>query len=329
MRNRASEILNNGIKNGAYPCYAAAVGGKDGLLLREFGGNRALCPEILPITENTLFDMASLSKLIGTTMAALKLIECGRLRLEDRVSDFFENCYGKDAIKISELMTHTSGIKAYFPLWLRGIGQEEAADAILREPLGYETGKNAVYTCMGYILLGKIIEKTENERLDTVVKRTVFEPLGMKNSFYCPDAKNDFAATERDSETGNIISGVVHDENARFLGGISGNAGVFCSLDDSVRFAQMLSAHGEGFLDTELFELAITDFTPDFDEHRGLGFQLVGNRYGHNGFTGTAIYVDRRNGDYLVLLTNRVHPTRESYGLFGVRTELYKTVFGE
>ncbi len=322
-------LLERGIENGAYTCYAAAVGGKDGVLFREFGGNRAVYPEILPITENTLFDMASLSKLIGTTMAALKLIEVGRLSLESKVGDYFESCYGKEGITVFELMTHTSGIKAHFPLWLRGIAPSEAADEILREPFGYETGSNAVYSCMGYILLGKIIEKIENEPLDKVVTRLVLEPLGMKNSFYCPNSEKPFAATERDSATGEIICGKVHDENARFICGVSGNAGVFCDLDDCITFAKMLSSRGEGFISKSLFESAITDRTPSFDEHRGLGFQLIGRRYGHNGFTGTSIYVNRDSGLYAILLTNRIHPTRENYGLFKIRSEFHNAVFGD
>lgn len=322
-------LLERGIENGAYTCYAAAVGGRDGVLFREFGGNRAVYPSVLPITEGTLFDMASLSKLIGTTMAALKLIESGRLSLESKVGDYFEGCCGKEGITVFELMTHTSGIKAHFPLWLRGITPSEAADEILREPLGYPTGSNAVYSCMGYILLGKIIEKTENEPLDKIVKRLVLEPLGMKNSLYCPQSKYNCAATERDSATGEIICGDVHDENARFIGGVSGNAGIFCDLDDCIAFAKMLAEKGKGFISEAVFESAITDRTPSFDEHRGLGFQLINRRYGHNGFTGTSIYVNRDSGLYAILLTNRIHPTRENYGLFKIRSEFHNSAFGD
>ena len=326
---RIKSILERGLAEGAYPCYAAAVGGREGVFFREYGGDRTVYPSRRALTEQTLFDIASLSKLMGTTMAALRLIDGKRLSLESRVGEFFEGCYGKEDISVFELMTHTSGIKAHFPLWLRGIKPSDAADAILREPLSYETGSNAVYSCMGYILLGKIIETIENEPLDKVVSRLVFEPLGMKNALYCPSPEAICAATERDAETGEIVCGVVHDENARFLGGVSGNAGVFCDLDDCIAFAEMLSSRGEGFLSRELFEKAITNHTPNFNEHRGLGFQLIGNRNGHNGFTGTSLYVDRESGDFAILLTNRVHPTRENFGLFGVRNEFHGAVFGE
>ena len=326
---RLQKLLNDGLEKEIFPCYASAVGCGNEVWFESFGGRSAICPAERAMTKDTLFDMASLSKLMGTTMAALKLIEQGRLKLDNKISDYFENCHGKGDITIFQLLTHTSGIKAHFPLWKRGILPNDAAEEILREPFGYASGTNAVYTCMGFILLGRILEKMENEPLDKIVKRLVFEPLGMKNSFYCPPAGYGCAATERDNESGEIICGTVHDENARFLGGVSGNAGIFSTLGDCIKFATMLSNRGNRFLSKEIFENAVADHTPDFDEHRGLGFQLVGKRYGHNGFTGTSIYVDGTNGKYAILLTNRVHPTRDNHKLFGFRREFHQMIFGE
>lgn len=326
---KLQSLLKSGLQNEIFPCYAAAVGRGDEVWFKSFGGRSRIFPEEKPMTEATLFDMASLSKLMGTTMAALKLIEQKKLRLDNKISDFFDNCHGKERITVFELMTHTSGIKAHFPLLLRDISPKEATAEILREPLGYETGTNAVYTCMGYILLGKILEHIENEPLDRIVKRLVFEPLGMKNSYYNPPASYNFAATERIAGTNEIVSGRVHDENAFFLGGVSGNAGIFSNLDDCITFAAMLSNRGKGFLSKEIFEAAVTNHTPKFTEHRGLGFQLVNSLYGHNGFTGTSIYVDGNNDVYAILLTNRVHPTRDNLKLFGFRREFHKISFGE
>lgn len=322
-------ILNNALDGNAFPCYSFAVGDSSGVIYKESGGYRMITPEKLPLTEDTLFDMASLSKLIGTTMAALKLLESGKITLESRVGDYFDNCYGKERITVFELMTHTSGISAHFPLWRRGILPNDAANEILREPLSYATGTNAVYSCMGYILLGKILEAIERKPLDEIVKQLVFEPLNMKNSHYCPSSESICAATERDLETNEIICGFVHDENARFLNGIAGNAGIFCDINDMITFAKMLSNRGKGFIDSEIFESAIKNHTPHFNDHRGLGFQLIGNRYGHNGFTGTSLYVDNSSGIYAILLTNRVHPTRDNHKLFEIRRELNKIIFGE
>jgi CubicO group peptidase (beta-lactamase class C family) len=322
-------ILDTAVSDGAFPCYAAAVGCGDEVFFRAIGGNRAVFPKPLPLTEDTLFDMASLSKLMGTTMAALRLIDQGKLRLTDRVGDFFENSYGKEDITIFQLMTHTSGIKAHFPLWLRGIDQKDAADEILREPFGYTPESNAVYTCMGYILLGRILEGIENQPLDKIVQKYVFDPLSMKNSFYNPPSDKPCAATEKSAATGKIICGSVHDENADFLKGISGNAGIFCDLDDCITFARTVANGGKGYLSEELFKAAVTNYTPQFEENRGLGFNIVGNRYGHTGFTGTSIYIGRESGVFAILLTNRVHPTRNNGKLFPIRNEWHRLIFGE
>ncbi|MBO5869720.1 MAG: beta-lactamase family protein [Clostridia bacterium] len=322
------ELIENGLTDGAYSCYAVAVGRGREVLFKSVGGCRAIEPTRLPMTEDTLFDMASLSKLMGTTMAVLKLVEQNKLSFTNKLGDYFDNCYGKENITIFDLMTHTSGIKAHFPLWLRGITPDMAAETVLREDLRYQTSSDVVYSCMGYILLAKILEKIEQEPLDKIVNRLVFAPLGMNNTCYCPKNKP-CAATERDADTGEIICGVVHDENARFLNGISGNAGVFSDLDDCIKFATMVAEKGKGFIDERLFDYAVTDFTPTLSERRGIGFQHVYNRYGHTGFTGTSIYNDKNSDLYAILLTNRVHPTRNNDKLMKIRPELHKLVFGE
>ncbi len=326
---RLQTLLQKGLDEGAYSCYAAAVGCKDEIFFKAVGGKSAILPQEKEMSEDTLFDMASLSKLIGTTMAALKMIDLGKISLTNKMSDFFGDCHGKENTTIFQLMTHTSGIKAHFPLWLRGIAPSDAAKEILREPFGYTPESNAVYTCMGYILLGRILEKIEGQPLDSIVQKYVFDPLGMKNSFYNPPIDKLCAATEKSAVTGEIICGSVHDENAYFLNGISGNAGIFCSLDDCITFAKMISNGAKGYLSDEIFKAATTNYTPQFEENRGLGFNIVGNRYGHTGFTGTAIYVGRDSGIYAILLTNRVHPTRNNGKLFPIRNEWHKEIFGE
>lgn len=334
-----NSLLFSGISSGAYPCFAAAVGRGEDVLYYDYGGNRALLPDILPVTEDTLFDMASLSKLVGTTMACLRMIEEGKISTDDTLDKFFENCFGKEKMTLLRLLTHTSGIPAHFPMY-REKDPSKAAQYILSHPLVYESGTKTVYSCMGFILLGKILEQVEGKPLDEIVAQKVFVPLGMENSFYNPPVDRPCAATEKDVFGGGIVCGVVHDENARFLGGVSGNAGIFCTLGDTVKFAAMLSNRGKGYISASLFEKAVTDYTPAFSESRGLGFQLFGNKpfpggskmsvgsYGHTGFTGTSLYVDNKTGVYAILLTNRVHPTRENMGLFPVRREFYDTVFG-
>ncbi len=335
-----SALLRKGVSLGAYPCYAAAAGRGEDICFFEHYGYRSLFPEKKYITEDTLFDMASLSKLMGTTMACLRMAEEGKINIEDKISKYLENCFGKDDITIFRLMTHTSGLPAHLPLY-REPDPSKVTEYILSPDLVYPAGSKTVYSCMGYILLGKILENIEGKPLDKIVKEKVFEPLGMNNSFYNPPSGMVFAATEKDIFTGEIINGVVHDENARFLGGVSGNAGMFCTLADAAKFAQMLSLRGQGYLSASLFEYAVTDHTPSLSESRGLGFQLYGGKpfpggskmsmgsYGHTGFTGTSLYVDNATGVYGVLLTNRVHPTRENNMLSIFRRDFYDTLFSE
>lgn len=320
--NELEKLLQDGLKRGVFPCYAAAVGKGGEIWFRSFGGYRALVPERLPLTADTLFDMASLSKLIGTAMASLRLIEDGKLRLTDTLGMFFGACYGKEGVTVRQLMTHTSGFCAHIPLWRRGIKPQDALREILREKLCCETGTQTVYSCMGYILLGKILEQIEGEPLDKIVTRLVFVPLGMKNSMYNPPASRICAATE------GVTCGIVHDENAAFLGGVAGNAGIFCDLADAVRFAGMLSRRGAGLLQRQTFDMAVENSTAGCSENRGLGFQLLHFGYGHTGFTGTSLYVHPESGVYAVLLTNRVHPTRENALLMPFRRQFHEAVFG-
>lgn len=335
-----SALLRKGVSLGAYPCFAASAGAGEDVAYFEHYGHRSLYPKEKYLTEDTLFDMASLSKLIGTTMACLRMVEEGKINIEDNIGKYIENCYGKDYITIFRLMTHTSGLPAHLPLY-KEPDPTRVTEYILSPDLFYETGSKTVYSCMGYILLGKILESIEKKPLDEIVKEKVFIPLEMNHSFYNPPKGIPCASTEKDIFTGEIINGVVHDENARFLGGVAGNAGTFCTLADATRFARMLSLRGRGYLSASLFEYAVTDHTPSLSESRGLGFQLytgkpfpAGNKmhygsYGHTGFTGTSLYVDNSTGVYGVLLTNRVHPTRENNMLSIFRRDFYNTLFSE
>lgn len=329
------DFLRRGIDAGAYPCYAAAVGRGKELFFKSIGGDRTCSPERLPLTENTLFDLASLSKLVGTTFAALRLMEQGKLHLADTLGDYFDDCYGKEDITVKHLMTHTSGMAGYAPIWKMDITPADATDAILAYPLAAPTGEKVIYSCTGYIVLGKILEKICGEPLDKIVKREVTEPLGMRDTLYCPSADSVCAATEN-------LCGVVHDENARFLGGVSGNAGLFSTLDDTISFAQMLSDGAMGYLDPKIFALATTDHTKDLpDFSRGLGFllyrggdfvagsQMSLGSYGHTGFTGTSLFVDKESGIFCILLTNRVHFGRDNQAFFPYRRGFYDMVFSD
>lgn len=330
-----SDQLRRGRETGCFPSAAAAVGAGSRVLARAFTGEAPL-PGGAPVDENTLYDMASLSKVLGPTMIALRALQEGTLSLEERVGDFFPDAPAdKRDITVKMLMTHTGGFNPSFRLDRMGITPDQAVQAILTYPLDARPGERPIYSCMGYILFAKMLEKRFGQPLNALAKARVFDPLGMRDTGYCPPAGAVCAATEVDPETGKPWIGVVHDENARFLGGISGNAGVFMPLKDGIRFAAMLGEGGGDFLEADTLRRAIVNYTPGQDAHRGLGFQLAGtegcffsadvpeNCFGHTGFTGTSLMVEPGTGFWVLLLTNRVYPTRRSDGLFPFRRGLH------
>ncbi|MBQ4435277.1 MAG: beta-lactamase family protein [Clostridia bacterium] len=331
--------LVRGRETGCFPAAAAAVGIRDTVLARSFTGEAPL-PGDEPVNEHTRFDMASLSKVLGPTMIALKALEAGTLRLEDKVGDFFPDAPAdKRDITVFMLMTHTGGFHPSFRLDRMGICPEDVAQAILDYPLTEKPGTRPIYSCMGYILLTKCLERRFGQPLDALARDRVFMPLGMTETGYCPPADAVCAATEVDPETGKPWIGIVHDENARFQGGVSGNAGVFMPLTDGIRFAKMLANMGDGYLRCETMEKAIHNYTPGQEQHRGLGFHLAGTPdcffssavpdacFGHTGFTGTSLLVEPGTGFWMLLLTNRVYPTRDTSLLFPFRRDLHATMW--
>ena len=315
-------LILQGLEDGAYPSAALAVGIGDRTFLKRTYGD---------CTDTTLFDMASLSKILGPTMIALRFLEEGRFRLYDTVADSFPDAPAdKKDITILQLMTHTGGFPAHFFLSDYTSDPADAARVILDHPLAQAPGGDPIYSCMGYILLGKILEKISGLPLDELAGKYVFSPLGMKKTGYHP--AGDCAPTELDPATGKCLQGVVHDENARFLKGISANAGVFSTIDDMITFVKMLALEGKDYLSPATLSAALINRTPNSKgEFRGLGFNLAGSpksflgdlvsprAYGHTGFTGTSIAIDPETKLWMVLLTNRVCPTRTNLKLSRIR----------
>ncbi|MBR6534898.1 MAG: beta-lactamase family protein [Clostridia bacterium] len=344
---KTERLIQNGIDTCVFPGAAYAVGDKNGIYLNDFKGysrtimnedepNGVFCGKIPPnaslLTRDTLFDMASLTKILSTTTVCLRMIEDGMICLDDTIGRFFSVPNDKKDIQIRHLMTHSSGIHPHFALYDMCSSPEQVLDTIISQPLFYKTSERVEYSCMGYIVLGKILETVSGESLDSLAERYVFSPLGMSSTGYCPDRnpklKNKECVCEEYSHhSKKYIQGVVHDENARFMGGVSGNAGVFSCIDDVCKFALMLSRFGvyenEQFLTPSILKKAIYNYTKDIPgQDRGLGFYLSSGIYdpcgdlfalgsfGHLGFTGNSLFVDKDTGMFAVLLTNRVHYTR-------------------
>ena len=332
-----ADMLAQGMAGGIFPSAAAAVGMRDQVFFMHAAGRLSLFEEGEADTR-TRYDMASMTKVMAPTMLALMALEKGRLVLDDTLSAFFDAPADKANITVLQLMTHTGGFTPSFLLEEACKTPDEAASAILRRPLEGPPGEMPRYSCMGYILLGKILEKVYGKPLHDASREMIFEPLGMTMTGYLPKGGN-IAATEVSAATGKPYQGVVHDENARFLQGVSGNAGVFSSIEDCARFAAMLSSNGFPLLNPATLRLAIKDWTPAHEVHRGLGFHVSGGpgsfmgdlfppaAFGHTGFTGTSLAVDPGNGLYAVLLTNAVHPKRGNPAIQRFRRLFHNRVY--
>lgn len=352
-------LIKEGIEKRYFPSAVCVLGDKNGIMHKEaFGYARwfsddSPCfdstpemPTMAPVKceENHLFDMASCSKVLGTTMLALKALETGEITLRDSIWRFIPDApEDKRNIEIFDLMTHRGGFAPWFDIEKVGFAPEDAAKAILSVPLQYETGKEVRYSCMGYILLGKLLEIVYGEPLDIAVEKNVFSQIGMKNTMYNPLSKGykgPIAPTEYDKKTNKYKEGIVHDENACFLGGVSGNAGVFSTAEDVAKLC--ISLGNYDFLTKRTMDIASKNYTPNIpDEDRGLGFVVKGERFsaasdlfsdgsiGHTGYTGTFFFMDKETSFYFILLTNRVHFTRENNLLLRQRRKMCNTAITE
>lgn len=368
VKNFNSKAIDDAIaielENRTFPGASLAIGDKDGVFYKAHYGAASLfnddnpcfdkepkefTGDYIPVTENTLYDMASCTKILSTTMVAFRMIDMGKIALYDSISRFISVPEDKKDIEIRHLLTHTSGIRAHFLLENDGRAPSEAAQIVLDMPLSTPTGTKVEYTCMGYILLGKILERVGGKPLDVLADELVFKPLGMTNTCYRPLDKGytDIAVTEYCERLKAYKKGIVHDENACFLEGISANAGIFSTVDDCAKFATMLARNGMTdngvFISPSLMNLAKTDLTTAVPgEGRGLGFVVKrtntlsamgdlfpGGSFGHNGYTGTSIYVHGDNGMFAILLTNRVHFTRNSDRLMRFRRVFHNLATAE
>jgi beta-N-acetylhexosaminidase len=291
-----------------------------------------------------MYDLASLTKVVATTTAVMALVEDGKLDLDERVAAiipaFARN--GKGDVRIRNLLLHNSGLAAFHLYYTRLTTAQAVFDSICSEALEYPTGTRTVYSDLGFITLGKVVERVTGRSLDAFVRERFFAPLGMHATMFRPpdSLRARCAPTEVDTYwRQRRVQGTVHDETADLLGGVSGHAGLFSTASDLSRFAQMLLNRGEyggrRYLRPETVDLftrraAGTSRTLGWDTRSAQGssaghwFSL--RSYGHTGFTGTSIWIDPDQRMFVVFLTNRVHPTRENKRLLVFRAILHDAV---
>ena len=339
---RIDQLIQYGISEKIFPGAVAyiAEGGTDRYC--EAFGFRMCVPEIKPMQRDTIFDLASLTKPIVIATLIMRCIEDRTVELNEPLQNYLPE-FSHPQVTISHLLTHTSGLPAWRATYLESKNRNGVVNYLCQIPLDYPTGTQVVYSCLGYILLGKLLERLARERLDALAQKWIFQPLGMNwTRFNPPSAWIDKCAATEDSNSfekrmvdyqphdwrEGVIVGEVHDENAHFLGGASGNAGLFSTATDIGKFCQMLINGGDSVLTTESINQIATVQTTGLNESRGIGWIILedGSLY-HTGFTGTSIRINLERKMSVILLTNRVHPDASRPGIIDFRTKFHQSIF--
>jgi beta-N-acetylhexosaminidase len=332
------DLMPEHIRKRAFPGASIAIGHRGQLVFQRAYGKLDYSASSPSVTTETIYDLASLTKVVTATTLAMQLFERGQLKLEHPVSRFhpFFSTENRDRITVRHLLTHSSGLPAYLPLYKDLQGKQEFVQRILQVPLESEPGTKAVYSDLGIILLGDIIERVTGKRLDQLATEQIFQPLGMTHSLFNPggSVRKRIAPTENDPWRGRLLQGEVHDENAYAMGGVSAHAGLFGDSGDLAIFCQMLLNGGVYDHRFVVRRSSVETFTARQNLPQGssrtLGWDtpsdgssagnlLSPSSFGHTGFTGTSIWIDPSRELFIILLTNRVHPTRENNAIREVR----------
>ena len=367
-----STYLQSEIECGSFPGAQYAIGEDQLIIAEDALGLAVVEPERVPTTLDTIYDLASLTKPLVTALLIVRFSERGLLDLNAPVARYLDEfaAAGTREITLLELLTHTSGLPNWRPLYLEAQTRDDVPAAIVRILLEQDTPDlpDVIYSDLTYVLLGFVLERVSGERLDRLAEREIFGPLGLKRTAFNPpgDWLREIAATEmgQDFECANaaatlrssiasshhhrvspsdlshlshqwrrdVIRGEVHDGNANFMGGVAGHAGLFSTAREVFRIANQCLA-GSELLKPESLHLFHDNLTPDCSTSRSIAWILAETKdcsagpalprtaFGHNGFTGTSIWVDPAKRRVFVLLTNRVHPRVEPIDMRDIRRQ--------
>ena len=332
------DVVATAIAEKKMPGAVVLVGRNDKVVFRKAYGNRSLTPAKEAMTLDTVFDLASLTKVVATTTAAMALIEDGRIRLTDSVAEFIPEFakYGKDRVTVRHLMTHMSGLRPDLDLGDQWIGHDAAIRLASEEILTQAPGAKFVYSDINYFLLAEIVTRVSKQPFEQFVQDRIFKKLGMRDTMFLPPAsmRSRIAPTEPCAAPGGgctgsdatMMRGVVHDPTARRMGGVAGHAGLFSTADDLAKFCRMLLnggalPGGARILSPLTVARMTSPSTPATESNvRGLGWDMdssyASNRgdilplgsFGHTGFTGTSLWMDPATNTFVIILANRVHP---------------------
>jgi uncharacterized protein YbbC (DUF1343 family)/CubicO group peptidase (beta-lactamase class C family) len=333
-------IVENAIKSNQIPGAVLLVSHDGQVVYRKAFGYRSLEPRREPMTVDTIFDLASLTKVVATTTAVMQLIEKGALRANDPVAkyipEFAQN--GKEDVTIRELLTHDSGLPKGLDLSRPWEGRDTAFRMAFAEELTDPPGSRFVYSDVNFVVLGALVERVSGKRLDEYCEKNIFQPLGMTHTRFLPPAAwlPKIAPTQYD-EHDKMLRGTVHDPTARRMGGVAGHAGLFSTADDLAKFAQFLFVGGKVLSPLMIEKMTTPEQPPTADVLHGFGWDIdssfssnrgellpVGS-FGHTGFTGTSLWIDPTTRTYIILLTNAVHPRGKGSAL-ALRSEIATAV---
>ena len=342
---QVDEIIQSAIKDSAFPGAVVLVSKEGKLIYEKAFGHLTYDDTSATVTINTIYDIASLTKVIATTTAAMICFDKKLVSLDDPVAkyipEFAQN--GKEKVTIKNLLLHNSGLPAFKRFYKNYSSAGEVINDIYKTPLSYEPGSKTVYSDLGFITLAKIVEQVTGKGFDVFCKEEIFIPLQMNSTFFNPSDSLQYkiAPTEYDNYWRNkLVWGKVHDETSALLNGVTGHAGLFSTAEDISNLLQLLlnsgTFNGYQIIKPETVKL----FTTRYSEKstRALGWDTkseekssAGNifditSFGHLGFTGTSIWIDPTRKLFVVFLTNRVYPTRENKRLYKVRPALHDAV---
>jgi CubicO group peptidase (beta-lactamase class C family) len=323
---KIDHVVMRGISAGGYPGAAVVVGRRGAAVVEKGFGKlswEAGSPTVSP--DRTIYDLASLTKVVATTSALMILYDEGKVHLDDPVSKFVPEFSGgqKDQVTVRMLLEHRSGLPAGRDLWRIDHTPAEARQTVIETPLVCAPNQCYEYSDLGADMLGFVVEAASGEPLDQFARERVFEPLGMHDTFFRPadSLRSRVAPTEVAPPRGYPLQGEVHDENAYALGGVAGHAGLFSTAADLSIFAQMMLNGGEYNGQRLIADSTVALFTTRAAGTRALGWDTCGgsgscgeylgeDAYGHTGFTGTSLWIDPDRDMFVLLLTNRVHEAR-------------------
>ena len=359
-----SDFLTEHINSGEFPSAVYLAGERSEIIFTDALGQSVVQPYSIANKLDTIYDLASLTKPLVTGMLCARRIELGELTLDSSVSHYLPEFdrTDKQMITVRELLTHTSGLPAWRPLYILAEDEpERAAGAIANLDLEYKPGTRVIYSDLGFISLGILLERMTGQRLADMAQHEIFEPLQLQQTFFNPELalQTGIAACETGNvyeknmceETGageysnsrqRLIWGEVHDGNAYFLGGAAGHAGLFSTAGEVFQLAQQFIAESSRLLTPETCKLFRQNMTEGLEEARSLGWQLAATKdstagsnlppdsFGHSGFTGTSLWIDAEHGRVLILLTNRTHARELPFAnINAVRREFHTVAITE